>query len=346
MISDTQAVKQSISIRRRLTNLMVAGFDVYGILVLVFILMRVLFGERLRLVGLGNNFLHWALLPIFMFAITLLQMRRWKHLPISVMGIIVFVVLYGGLFAPRFALTRTCTAGSSDCSPLRVMTFNLYGLPQTNYTQQMSVIREANADVVAMQELSEEAAAAIDASLADLYPHRYYYPYGIPGTGIVSKYPIIEQQEISSIGLNLVHMRAMIDVNGAQIVVFSVHPPPPGVDRNGGFFSRGRGEITALSRMGAAEGRPVLMLGDFNTVDQSEDYQLMIDAGFIDSFREAGWGFGSTWPSRIRSIEHSPPLIRIDYIWHSAEFRTVRAWVGRETVSDHRPVIADLVYTP
>lgn len=56
------------------------------------------------------------------------------------------------------------------------------------------------------------------------------------------------------------------------------------------------------------------------------------------SFPSAGWGFGHT-----ARMAHIPfPLLRIDYIWHTADLAARRAYVGPDVGSDHRPVIAEL----
>ena len=35
-----------------------------------------------------------------------------------------------------------------------------------------------------------------------------------------------------------------------------------------------------------------------------------------------------------------PPVLRVDYIWHTAELTTLAAWVGGNAGSDHLPVLA------
>jgi endonuclease/exonuclease/phosphatase family metal-dependent hydrolase len=39
-----------------------------------------------------------------------------------------------------------------------------------------------------------------------------------------------------------------------------------------------------------------------------------------------------------------PPVVRIDYVWHTRHFIATRAWVGGRTGSDHLPVIAELAW--
>jgi endonuclease/exonuclease/phosphatase (EEP) superfamily protein YafD len=41
-----------------------------------------------------------------------------------------------------------------------------------------------------------------------------------------------------------------------------------------------------------------------------------------------------------------PPLVRIDYIWHSAGLRALQAWQGPAIGSDHLPLQALLEFTP
>jgi endonuclease/exonuclease/phosphatase family metal-dependent hydrolase len=57
---------------------------------------------------------------------------------------------------------------------------------------------------------------------------------------------------------------------------------------------------------------------------------------FFDAFAQAGEGRGETFPSER-------PTARIDYLFASEGVRIERAWVPETaTVSDHRPVVADV----
>ena len=66
-----------------------------------------------------------------------------------------------------------------------------------------------------------------------------------------------------------------------------------------------------------------------------------------DSFRQAGTGLGGSWPvsamEEFTSLpDFVPPLFRIDYIWHSEQFRAISAQQGPELGSDHLPLLATL----
>ena len=54
-------------------------------------------------------------------------------------------------------------------------------------------------------------------------------------------------------------------------------------------------EIAFLLKTLETESLPYLVAGDFNTSDQSVSYQLLHDK-LGDTFREAGIGFGGSWP--------------------------------------------------
>jgi endonuclease/exonuclease/phosphatase (EEP) superfamily protein YafD len=82
---------------------------------------------------------------------------------------------------------------------------------------------------------------------------------------------------------------------------------------------------------------PALLLCDCNLTDTSQAY-AQLAAFLVDSFREAGWGFGHS------SFGRRPPFLgqRLDYIWHSDRLTAIEARVGPDGGSDHRPVVVKL----
>ena len=81
---------------------------------------------------------------------------------------------------------------------------------------------------------------------------------------------------------------------------------------------------------------PVILAGDFNTPPEGRVYSRLTSR-FKDSFRERGWGWGFTYPSKL-------PLLRIDYIFHTPDWRVTRCEVGPKPGSDHRPLFAELAW--
>jgi vancomycin resistance protein VanJ len=93
-------------------------------------------------------------------------------------------------------------------------------------------------------------------------------------------------------------------------------------------------QARAIEAWTAALDGPVLLAGDFNTPPAGHIYGVLTRR-YEDSFKEAGWGWGFTFPSKS-------PLLRIDYIFHSAHWKAMECRVGARPGSDHRPVFAEL----
>ena len=70
------------------------------------------------------------------------------------------------------------------------------------------------------------------------------------------------------------------------------------------------------------ESLPYLVVGDFNTSQYTGTYSKIARIA-KDSFREAEIGFGNTWPAKMQSGLKLPPMLRLDYVWHSTEFQAV-----------------------
>jgi endonuclease/exonuclease/phosphatase family metal-dependent hydrolase len=88
---------------------------------------------------------------------------------------------------------------------------------------------------------------------------------------------------------------------------------------------------------------PLLVVGDFNTTPQSENYALL-RRQLRDAFLDSGRGFGFSYPATPKFGIRLPwPLVRIDYIFHSDHLASydTRALVNSGG-SDHRPVVSEL----
>jgi endonuclease/exonuclease/phosphatase (EEP) superfamily protein YafD len=117
-------------------------------------------------------------------------------------------------------------------------------------------------------------------------------------------------------------------------------------------FSKPSEEIQELITRIKQESLPVIVAGDFNLTDQSQDYHKLAQL-LQDSFKKSGWGFGFTWPTNwainnwIKSSKWklSLPLFRIDYLWHSNHWQTQSSRVIPSKISAHLPVISKLQLT-
>jgi endonuclease/exonuclease/phosphatase (EEP) superfamily protein YafD len=93
---------------------------------------------------------------------------------------------------------------------------------------------------------------------------------------------------------------------------------------------------------------PVIVLGDFNSADQS-DVHTVLTQHLADAHERAGWGFGHTFPAEPRFVYRllAPArLTRIDMIFYSdKDFVALRSYVSAQHAgSDHLPVVATLAW--
>jgi vancomycin resistance protein VanJ len=344
-MGDRKAVSRSkellLVLRQRLRRLFLAAVDLYAALVVIYLLLRSVFGDRLWPVALFSTFLHYSLLPTFVLLPVMLRVRRWPTAAMLAVGVAAFLWLFGGLFFPQLSVP-------AHTGILTVVTYNVAD-GSIAPDDLVRVLRASGADIIALQELSSEQAAAIERDLGDLYPHQALHGYGVPGKGLLSRYPILEEELFYLEAQRLPYLRAVVAVDRegwdqgvADVTVIVAHSPPPGIGRlRYSVNPYAALEITSLAQM-TTTGGPSILMGDFNMVDQNDNYHILADAGLKDAFRAAGWGFGATWPAR--KMKPLQPVLRLDYIWYSTHIQAVRAWVGPGTGSDHLPVFAELVW--
>jgi len=232
------------------------------------------------------------------------------------------------------------------------MTCNL-GNDRAKPEQLIPVVRDSGADLIGFQELSETQGEALTNELRLEYPHQALFPGGFAGKAILSRFPIIdsEQLHLSTVRPDL---QAKIDIEGSPITFLVAHPPPPKPHWNGLKFDRQTWQqIISLAQL-AVDNPPAVLLGDFNLADWWGEYAYLRSTGLKDAFKEAGVDRGHTLPTRIgpwkrllalnRFLRGLPltPVLRVDYIWYTEPIHCHKAWVGEDTGSDHLPVLATL----
>jgi len=325
--------QQELPLKEKFARAINFRLMVFGWIWNIFLLLMLL-PSRPWTVEIFATLLNVLLLPSIPILLVYSFKRMWRYAALWLLPSVVFVLVYGALFVPDTARTGYDGPGI----PLSVMTFNLNANAVHSMQNRIDMIRESGADIVALQEVSDLNAYKIDSQLSDIYPYRILYPLGPAGSGILSKYPLSEEDVFHGASDSLFHTKTLVDIDGIWICVISAHPPPPlSIDD----FRIGSDRYNELHHvLGKIPGNtPALIMGDFNMSDTSVNYSLMTDAGFHDAFREVGWGLGWTFPIPV-------PLLRIDYIWHSGEFMPVAAHNGGRSVSDHLPVIATFVLVP
>jgi len=319
--------------------------DLYSGLILLYFLLRLIKKPHFWIVDAANLVLPWLLLISVPLLILALVKRSRRHILSTGAIFAVFIVLYGGLFLPPAPKSGSCAAPYADCQPVAVMTMNS-GSGLADPDSLAAALRDSGADLIGLQELSPEQADRLETDLAGDYPYQVLYPLGFGGRGLISRYPITGHYLFYPKKEYFPYLIATVDIDGTPLTVIVYHIKPA-VFLVQGLKTRLSAEWPLdKALIGTAQSlAPTVILGDFNTVDQSDKYRQLRQAGLIDAFREAGRGFGLTFPARADGWRSLPdlPLLRIDYIWVTGDIDVSRAWVGDRTGSDHLPVQAELM---
>lgn len=230
---------------------------------------------------------------------------------------------------------------SPDGLRLRAMTFNT----ANDFIQPIHLItllRESQADIIGLQELSPRNAEALEGSLLEAYPHRRLQGKLFDGKGLLSRHPI-DTHEFFTLMTPRPYIQAQLTLEGHAITVFVVHTPAPNYRQLQYQSAYSEPDVQLLIARGDFD-QPTIYMGDFNFIDQSAAYRMMLKAQLTDTFRAVGRGRGLTFPTRFQYLPIRMPLmVRIDYIWTTRHFRALSSAVGFGYGSDHLPVISDLV---
>jgi vancomycin resistance protein VanJ len=306
---------------------------VFALALIIWNVLRIYPGDRWLLVRLGNYFAPWlfmALVPALVVA--LLARRPWLTRVALLLGL-VFLVRYWPLLFPRLPQLN---AGNS-ANELRVMTFNV-NYANRNASDIADLIRAESPDVIAMQELKEGLAVPLQAELASEYPY-FLYDSGQGLTGLISRYPLTAGSTLPELRYS---WRANVETPEGTVTVWSVHLATALSQRG---WEVQRKMAAALAQEAEKEARPMVVMGDFNTTDQTENYRLVADR-LNDVHWSVARGFGFTFPDLRRYGTDSPllgPVVRIDHIFVSDHFAPLEIHViSSGHGSDHRPVVATL----
>ena len=316
------------------------------------IILRTLLGDHWWWLFLLNSFAVYLFLPLpAILVIALLARKREVWIGFGA-AMALGMYLYGGLFLPKLPRLR---AGSPT---LTVMTYNLLGYNE-NRESVTATIRAANADVVALQELNSPIALALRRELGDMFPYQMT-EVQIEGAspGVISRYPLRPTAESLPGTWAGPPQVLSLDYHGTRVTLLQAHTFATGLGGGAAHLQwtvreRER-QARAIVKFAAAHSEPLIVAADLNAGDQTMAYAIVTGA-LADAWREAGWGFGHTFPGGtspglVGLFTGGVPipmwLVRIDYVFHSRHWRATSASIGPwDGVSDHRPVVAQLALT-
>lgn len=168
-----------------------------------------------------------------------------------------------------------------------------------------------------------------------------YRRNGLPSIGIYSKFElqVLEDPIADVFPGGLPGFRVEVASDDGPVIVYALHIPRP-IPGEGPYQLTASGHIElveAITNAVEAETLPVVMLGDFNTVDRGQGYRTLTRE-MTDGMRHSGWAV----PTADRPLPWSLIFARLDHILISDDLCTANALSEDTRFSDHRPLIADV----
>ncbi|MCU0634419.1 MAG: endonuclease/exonuclease/phosphatase family protein [Gemmatimonadaceae bacterium] len=293
----------------------------------------------------------WLLLPLAVATLVWMVADRRLLLPALVSA----GVLVGPIAGWRSGWRALVGASTGE---FRVMTLNAAG--RALDVSPAALVAQTGADIWAVQECGERTERRLRAELPTWHLRRDF------GLCTLSRWPITQVDSMDRADFARANergamaaayvVRATIATSGGPISLVNLHlatarwglsgflpsvlAAGEGLADADAQFQRNavlrRYESERAADWARRQPSPVIVAGDFNLPVESTLYRDYWAPRFTDAFERVGRGFGFTkFERRIR--------IRIDHLLSDGALRPVRAVVGPDVGSDHRPVIVDYV---
>ena len=286
--------------------------------------------------SLVETFLPWFGLFIPVLLAGALLRRSASAVAALLLPVMVWLNLFGGLLSDK-----SHPVGAAD---LTVTSHNV-GAHNPDPAGTARDLTASGADVLALEELTEQAKGTYEKGLAKAYPY-----HTVQGTvGLWSKLPLSGTQPIDIMDAGPLAdtkpveakmasnraLRTTVATDHGPLAVYVAHLGSVRVMPRGGFWTASRDiGVQALGKAIAADpSKRVVLLGDLNGTLDDRAF-----AGITSQLRSAqgaaGDGFGFTWPAKF-------PVVRFDQILVRG-MQPDSSWVLPATGSDHRPVAASI----
>ena len=255
--------------------------------------------------------------------------------------------------APRSPVPESASARPPAVESLRVASFNV-NWGNADLPRAAAAVREADADVVLLQETTPASEAFLIAEFRAHYPHRavrgHTGRYGAERFAILSRYPLSGVRFVPPEHGLFGCLIARITLGDREIQVANVHLQPFQLAGRGGardFVARAASvediharEIEAiLAALDAS--LPTLIAGDLNSLSGFNAPTRLEEHGFTDSFAalHANADHHPTWRWPVGRTD---VRLRIDYIFHDPGFETRASRTLCDTGSDHCLLVSEL----
>ncbi|UNU24109.1 endonuclease/exonuclease/phosphatase family protein [Microcoleus vaginatus] len=322
----------------------------YSAFIICYFILKLIFWDRLWIIALISTFIPLIFFPTFLLPIIGLSVikKRWFTIISAIACILLISWLHVKYFSPA-------PINITDSQPsIKILSHNL-SWHKTQSPTVFKLIQKQKPDIIFLQEIVRKHTERAFTWLKADYP----YQIGTPPVGILSKYPIVSSEILHLAGHPETQQRAIIKFNEQEVVIYNMQATGPWLKLSKKWrflkipvykYDKRSPEIQDLVQRVERETLPVIVAGDFNMTDETQDYDS-VQKVLQDSFRKSGFGFGFTWPHgwELKLLVKSSnwrlnyPVCRIDYIWYSKHWGAKSSSVLEATESDHLPVGAELI---
>lgn len=233
---------------------------------------------------------------------------------------------------------------------LRIATYNIWN-HNKDLAGVVELLRTTNADVVAVQEITDVQQEEFVERMSALYPH-YLVSEQVYGgtTALFSKLDLYNVQELN-FNIDRPAVIAEVKKNGSAVAVVSAHLNPSfwayhdqpllEIPRNYHRYIKDQNTqasmiIDALSARDGLSG--AVLACDCNSQETASTNRLL-STYFKDAFRFIGLQLGEAPEA---GLQYERKLSHIDYVWFAGDIKPVSIFRAKSGAgSDHAPVMAD-----
>jgi endonuclease/exonuclease/phosphatase (EEP) superfamily protein YafD len=288
-----------------------------------------------RQIAMWSSFIPYGMASWAVSALILLWAGRgggrlFALLPVT--GLLINAVV----LVPYFDPSNTVAAGTAPT--LRVMALNLhYG--QADTSELLTEVQRVQPDVLVLTEFTDQAQAVLtDPAWQALLPYhvgttgrtsRGPWDGDSSGTQILAKAPVTEIAHTTGTGAT--NLAVSLSTGGHSLTLIGAHPMNPVRGRVEGWLSDAQAVTQLAQRF---EGQPLVLAGDLNSVPEHVTFRRLVSATGLHQ-TEQGWQ--PTYPA-----DRMVPLITIDHVLASQNFRTVSVNRFRVAGTDHLGSVVEL----
>jgi len=266
----------------------------------------------------------------------------------------VLVLLGWRCFAGNSQPPTTQPAEHPTTAPatFKVATYNILYLNR-DLKEIAATIRKSQADLVCLQETNARSERYLRKHLKDLYPHaRFRRGSQAGGLGFLSGVPL---KKVKYLPRKFGHFGThfcRVTLGGKEIHVANVHlvatRPRGRTDFAELWWLLGRSESIRAKEIdyiyqNLPKNRPVIVAGDLNSPPEWRAPRFLKSKGFIDSLASARPDHASVatwkWARADRAL-----ALRLDYLFHTKDIRTLSSKVLTSDASDHSLVVSEMAW--